>query len=340
MNARCILCLVSLHALSALPVELAAQDQAASVQAASVQPGSVQPVSAPAAAPAAPSIGIRRALILVGLPGDAPHRKEFAETLELLYAGLTQFHGFAAENVVLHWADEPTEMDGPAVKTSRVVLNRESLAATVQTLAGQIQPDDTLWVFVLGHTHYDGRYSWYNIAGPDVNQTEFAKLFSDVRCREQVFFITTSTSGFYQKALGQPGRIVITATEPDLEVNETFFPHKLAKALGPSPPAYGELDVDRDWRLTLLDVYLWTAQETAKEYLPNMLLATEHSLLDDNGDGRGTELQANYLPEELGGKLKAADKWPSPPIGDGALTRKIMLAYPPSPPVPPETAGE
>ena len=69
-------------------------------------------------------------------------------------------------------------------------------------------------------------------------------------------------------------------------------------------------------------------------------LATEHSLLDDTGDGRGTELQANYLPEELGGKLKAGDKWPGPPIGDGARTRQIMLAFPPSPPVPPEAAAE
>ncbi len=297
------------------------------------------PQAADAAAAAAP-VGVRRAVIFVGLPGDPPHRKEFADSLELLYAGLTQHHGFAAENVVLHWDDEPTEMDGPAVKSSRGVLTRESFAATVQTLAGQVQPADTLWVFVLGHTHYDGRYSWLNVAGPDLHQTEFAQHFSPIKCREQVFFITTSASGFYQKALGQPGRIVITATEPDLEVNETFFPHKLAKALGPSPPPYGELDVDRDWRLSLLDVYLWTARETAKEYLPNMLLATEHSLLDDTGDGRGAELQANYLPEDLGGKLKAADKWPGPPTGDGARTRQIMLAFPPSPPVPPDAVAE
>jgi hypothetical protein len=231
-------------------------------------------------------------------------------------------------------------MDGRAVKSSRGVLTRESLAEAAQTLAGQIQPSDALWVFVLGHTHYDGRYSWLNVAGPDLHQTEFAQHFAPIQCREQVYFITTSASGFYQKALGRPGRIVITATEPDLEVNETFFPHKLARALGPTPPTYGELDVDRDWRLSLLDVYLWTARETAKEYLPNMLLATEHSLLDDNGDGRGTELQADYLPEELGGKLKAADQWPSPPTGDGKLTRTILLAHPPSPPVPPEAAAE
>jgi len=320
-------------ALSSLAVALAAQNQPAPIT-----PALDQSASLPS--PAAPTASVRRALILCGLPGDAPHRKEFADSLELLYAGLTLHHGFAAENVVLHWADEPTPMDGPAVKSSRGVLTRESLAATAQTLAGQVQPDDTLWVFVFGHTHYDGRYSWLNIAGPDLNQTEFAKLFSPVRCREQAFFITTSASGFYQKALGQPGRIVITATEPDLEVNETFFAHKLARALGPTPPTYGELDIDRDWRLTLVDVYLWTARETAKEYLPNMLLATEHSLLDDTGDGRGTELQANYLPEELGGKLKAADKLPAPPIGDGALTRTIVLDFPPSPPVPPDLEAD
>lgn len=322
MKTRCCLALALLAALLVSSRPITAQDAAA-----------------PAVAAPAP-LGVRRAMIYVGLPGDAPHRKQFADSLELLYAGLTQHHGFEPQNVVLLWSDEPTEMDGPAVKSSAGVLSRESLAANVQTLGGQIQPDDALWVFVLGHTHYDGRYSWLNVAGPDVNQIEFAQHFSPIKCREQVYFITTSASGFYQKALGQPGRIVITATEPDLEVNATFFPHKLARALGPSPPAYGELDVDRDWRLTMLDVYLWTARETAKEFLPNMLLATEHSLIDDTGDGRGTELQANYLLEELGGKLKAADPWPSPPTGDGALTRRIPLHFPPSPPVPPDALAE
>jgi hypothetical protein len=293
--------------------------------------GQETPVAQP---PAAPVEGVRRALILCGLPGDAPHRKLFADSIELLYAGLTQHHGFATESVAIHWADEPTETDGPAVKASRGVLTRDSLDASVQSLTEQLQPADTLWVFVFGHAHYDGRYSWLNVAGPDLHQTDFAKLFSDVNCREQAFFITTCASGFYQKALGKKGRVVMTATEPDLEVNETFFPHKLCRALGTAPPPYGELDVDRDWRLSLVDVYLWSAQETAKEFFPNMLLATEHSLLDDNGDGRGTELQATYLPEDLGGKLRAGEDWPSPPAGDGALTRTILLAHPPSPPVP------
>ena len=96
------------------------------------------------------------------------------------------------------------------------------------------------------------------------------------------------------------------------------------------------MDVDKDGRLSLFDVYLWTARETAQDYVTGMLLATEHSLIDDTGDGRGTEVQINYLTEEQGGRLKAADDWPAPPTGDGALVRKMRLAFPPSPPVPDE----
>ncbi len=295
---------------------------------------------APEAPAASPPAGTRRALILCGLSGDPPHRKLFADSIELLYGGLTTHHGFASENVTLLWGDEPQETDGPAVKSSGGVLSRETLSAAAQDLAGKLQPEDTLWLFVFGHAHYDGRNSWLNIAEDDIHQGDFGKLFANLKCREQVFFVTTAASGFYLKPLAAPGRIVITATEPDLEVNETLFPHKLCLALGTSPPSYGEFDVDRDWKLTLLDAYLYSARETARDYATGMLLATEHALIDDNGDGRGTELQINYLPEDMGGRLRAGQDWPAPPKGDGALARRILLAHPPSPPVPPSALVE
>jgi hypothetical protein len=89
-----------------------------------------------------------------------------------------------------------------------------------------------------------------------------------------------------------------------------------------------EVDVDEDGAYTLLDLYLWTAKSVATEYKTGELLATEHALLDDTGDGRGTELQTEYLTEELGGKLKAGTK-PMPRPGDGDAARKIRLATPP-----------
>lgn len=290
------------------------------------------PVEAPPDA-VAPALGVKRALILCGLAGDAERRKQFGESIETLYAGLTTRHGFASESVQVYWGDEPVETDGPAVQSSRGITGGETLAAAAAALQAELQPNDALWVFVFGHAHYDGRFSWLNIAGADINHQEFGALFQPLRCREQVFFMTTSCSGFFTKPLAAPGRVVISATEPDLEVNETLFPHKLAALLGPAPPPYLEFEADGDGRLTVLDLYLLAARQTAQDYATNMLLATEHALLDDSGDGRGTELQIDYLPEDLGGRLKAGQEPPALK-GDGLLSRRVRLSWPIAPPVP------
>ena len=292
---------------------------------------------AAAAAVAGDIAGTKRALILCGMAGDDDHRKLFGDSIETLYAGLTNHHGFAAEHVHVYWGDEAIETDGPAVQSSRGITSGETLTAATAALQAELQPNDTLWVFVFGHAHYDGRFSWLNISGTDINHQEFGALFQPLRCREQVFFLTTSSSGFFTKPLAAPSRVVISATEPDLEVNETLFPHKLVALLGPTPPPYLEFEADGDGRLTVLDLYLLAARQTAQDYATNMLLATEHSLLDDNGDGRGTELQIDYLPEELGGRLKAGQEPPALK-GDGLLARRLHLSWPPSPPVPDLTA--
>jgi hypothetical protein len=281
-----------------------------------------------------PGGGVRRCLIVCGLPGDAPHRKLFADSVELLHSGLVKHQGFAAENIHLLWGDKPTEKDGPAVRATRGEATRESITEAAKMLRAGLQPQDVLWVFVLGHAHYDGKYSWLNVKGDDLHQLDFGRLFEGLGCREQAFFITTAASGFYLKPLAAPGRIVIAATEPDLEVNETLFPHKLAQTIG-SPPAESELDIDRDGQRTLLDLYLWTARETAQEYVTGQLLSTEHALIDDTGDGRGSEVQVDYLSEELGGRRRAGRDQPPITKGDGALARRVVVGHLAAPP----TAG-
>lgn len=277
-----------------------------------------------------------RALIICGLMGDVEHRKLYGEVVERLYMGLTTHHGFAPENVALYWSDEVPDGAGPALKSSRGPATREAIESAASELEKSAQPDDAAWVFVLGHSHYDGRYSWLNIPEADIHHLDFGKLFAGLHCREQVFFMTSSVSGFYHKSLAAQGRIVITATEPDFEVNETLFPQHLAKTLA-EPPPFKDFDVDEDGKLTLLDAYLYTTQKVAEEYLAGMLLATEHALLDDTGDGKPTEIQANYLIEELGGRYKPGKPKPIIRTGDGALARRILLDYPPSPPSPDDT---
>ncbi len=247
-------------------------------------------------------VGTRRALIVCGLSGDTAHRKLFAETTTKLHEGLSKQLGFDAENVQLLFGDEPQDSDVEPLR-SAPRSTREELEQAVTKLREQLRSDDALWVIVVGHSHYDGKHSWLNLPGPDIHQLDFAKLFAGLTAAQQVFVITTPTSGYYIKPLSAKGRVVMTATETDWETNETEFPHELARVLSTPLPAT-DFDIDGDGVLTLFDLYVTTTRNLAQSYLDREFLATEHPLLDDNGDGRGTEVQIDFLTVEQGGRAK------------------------------------
>ena len=241
-------------------------------------------------------------MIVCGLSGGTAHRKLFVETTTKLHEGLAKQLGFAEENVHLLFGDDPQDSDIEPFK-SAPRSTREELEQTVTKLREQLRPDDALWLIVVGHCHYDGKHSWRNLPGPDIHQLDFAKLFTGITAAQQVFVITTPTSGYYIKPLSAKGRVVMTATETDWETNETEFPHELARILF-APPAAKDFDVDEDGVLTLFDFYVTVVRNLAQSYLDREVLTTDPPLLDDNGDGRGTEVQIDFFTVEQGGRAK------------------------------------
>jgi len=288
----------------------------------------------PAAGGAAPQSGVRRALIICGHPGDEEHRTLFAETLGKLRPALIERYRFSPDDVWIMFGGDELPGDAPMIEGVHGDSKQESLGRTADELRAALQPDDVLWVIVLGHTHYDGRRVWLNLPGPDLNEQTFAPLFEGFACRELVFWITVPASGFYIKPLTAPGRVIISATEADREINETTFPHVLADVLT-SPPADG-FDADDDGRRTLFDLYLAVTRTIAQRYADNMQLSTEHAQLEDNGDGRGSELQIDYLTEELGGRAQEGVKPAWPENADGHQAAAIVL--PEAPPMAPAAA--
>jgi hypothetical protein len=277
----------------------------------------------------APTAGTRRALLVCGLPGDEDHRKLYAGVVEKLFKELTEHYRFPAENIVVRFGMESRPADGPALKASRGLSTRAALEGDVAALRKQLGPDDALWVIVLGHGHLDGRRAYLNLPGPDLDDRAFGKLFEGIPAREQVFFITTSASGFFLKPLAQPGRIVVTATEPDQEVNETLFPQALADVLAAPPDG---IDRDQNGVISVFELYLAVVANVMQRYADDENLATEHAKLDDNGDGRGTELQADYLPEELGGTAGKGEPRKIGPTGDGRVATQTAVGPAPGPP--------
>jgi hypothetical protein len=269
--------------------------------------------------------GSKHALLICGLSGDAGRRKAFAETITKVHSALVTKLGFPAENVSVLFGDESREELGEHIQSVGVATKQE-LEGRIQGLREKLEAQDSLWVIAFGHTHYDGENSWLNLPGPDINQLEFARLFAPVRSGQQVFLITVPASGFFIKSLSAERRIVITATEADWETNETEFGSEFARILA-SPPPIKELDIDQDGLVSLFDLYVVVARNLAQSFRDRELLATEHSLLDDNGDGRGTEVQINFLTTELGGRLRVGDQASTtlPPKSDGQFAKTILL---------------
>ena len=281
------------------------------------------------------SVGVRRVLIICGHPGDDEHHKLFATIIERLQTGLITNLGVLPEQIQVQFGAEPTADDPLVITSAQGQASREEIAACVKAMQEVLQPEDALWVIVMGHAHFDGRNAHLNLPGPDLRADEFAKLFAGVACREQVFFITCPVSGYFIKPLTAPFRVIITATEADLEVNETDCAAGLADVLS-TPPHRAAFDADQDDQLTMLDLYVSLVRRVIERYTDQMAVVTEHSLLEDNGDGRGTEVQIDYLTEEQGGRWKVGTK-PAKPKRDGIFSSQlpvpiIVPALPPDAP--------
>jgi hypothetical protein len=93
-----------------------------------------------------------------------------------------------------------------------------------------------------------------------------------------------SASGEFIKSLAAKGRIVITATRNGQETNATRFAGFFISALTAT-----DADTDQDGHTSVLEAFAYASRLTGDYYKRAGRLASEHALLDDNGDGVGHE---------------------------------------------------
>ncbi|MCX5644218.1 MAG: hypothetical protein NTZ17_05980 [Phycisphaerae bacterium] len=157
------------------------------------------------------------------------------------------------------------------------------LARIQQILADQSgETAAALWLVLIGHGTFDGRTAKFNLRGPDLSAKDLAEWLKPLH-RPVAVIDTASASAPFLKELSSPGRIVITATKSGFEQNYARFGQYFAEAII-DPKA----DLDKDGQTSLLEAFLSASHATGQFYAGAGRLATEHALLDDNGDGLGT----------------------------------------------------
>ena len=270
--------------------------------------------------------GDRRALIVCGLSGSEEFQEQFSDSVTKIRTALTERFGFDKSNVRIQFGRSDEQDPFKGLPTAGRAT-REEIADEAKRLVRASTQDDTAWIFVIGHSYCDGRTAFLNIPDVDISHRQFSKMF-DKLVGKSTFFICTPVSGFYIKELSKPNRIVMTSTEADYETNASIYHTALAKSLTEIKPGL-DSDLDKNGTVSLLDLYIKSTQHLSDLYVKNdpPLIATEHPNLDDNGDGRGSELQVDYLTVAQGGRSDSKRMRRFRKFKDGAIAASIALTF-------------
>jgi hypothetical protein len=204
-------------------------------------------------------------VVVVGAPGEPEFGEQFHEWAERWRLAAEKG---GAELVRI--GDSKTADD-----TDRGRLQKAIVAAAREKTA-------PLWLVMIGHGTYDGRAAKFNLRGRDVEAAELAEWLGAVRRPIAVINCASSSAPFINRLSGE-NRIVISATKSGDERNFARFGQFISSAIG-DPSS----DLDKDGQVSLLEAYLTACRQLDEFYASDARLATEHPLLDDNGDSLGT----------------------------------------------------
>ena len=139
-----------------------------------------------------------------------------------------------------------------------------------------------LWLVLIGHGTYARDIAKFNLRGPDVSAMDLAKWIDGYK-RPVVIVNCASASGPFVNRLSGPKRVIVTATRNGIEQNYARFGDFLSEAIGSS-----ESDLDHDGEVSIHEAFLRASAGVRMFYQSGDRIATEHALIDDNGDGKGT----------------------------------------------------
>jgi hypothetical protein len=217
-------------------------------------------------------------IVVVGAAGEAVYGGDFVKAADAWTVACTR----AGVNHLEIGRDPLPETQPGAASATPGKTDRDRLQEALQAQAKSSQP---LWIVLLGHGTFAAQEAKFNLRGPDFTEAELAAWLKPMS-RPIALIDCSSASGPFLTKISAPNRVVVTATQSGVEVNYARFGTFMAQAIA-DPSA----DIDRDGQTSLLEAFLAASRRTQDFYQTNGRLATEHALLDDNGDNLGVSAE-------------------------------------------------
>ena len=224
-------------------------------------------------ASAAPARAERYALIVTGAAGGDAYDQKYSGWRTTFTATLRDSFKYDPDRII---ALAEREADGVQQAT------RPNVQRALGDLRKRMTRDDQLLVLLIGHgTSLDGDEAKFNLVGPDLTASEWSDLLKPLPGR-LVFVNTTGASFPFLRRLAGRGRVVLTATDSAAQQFETVFPEFFVKAFGDAAA-----DLDKNGRVSVWEAFTYASARVKAWFEQRSQLATEHPMLDDDGDGTG-----------------------------------------------------
>jgi hypothetical protein len=250
----------------------------------------------------------RYALIVSGANGEASYAEQYGQWRQSTVTALLEKLGFGDANIL-------TLFDGGDPNHAATAIGvRKSL----ETIRAKMRADDLLFVLLIGHGSFDGSEAKFNLVGPDLSSAEWGALLKPLP--GQVVVVDTTAASFpFVEHLAGPRRVVITATDSVAQRFDTVFPEFFVRAL-----TDGNADLDKNGRVSVWEAFAAASMGVRRYYTQRGQLATEHAILDDNGDGVGREAGADGADGSLSSRLYLDPDVPGAAPTDEELLRLLQ----------------
>jgi hypothetical protein len=225
-------------------------------------------------------------VIVEGASGEEQYAKLHREWVDSLSKLLRERFKFDPALVTVL-----TEKPGAGEEPARA----DNIKALFAKLAGAVQPNDLLFVMLIGHGGGQGAEARFNLVGPDLTVSEWNELLKPVRGRV-AFVNSASASAPYLAGLSGAGRVIITATSTAAQKYHSQFAPAFIQAL-----AATDADLDKNNRVSFLEAFTYASRLVAEGYKQTGFMATENAMLDDNGDAKGRDAATTGPDGEVAG---------------------------------------
>ena len=207
-------------------------------------------------------------LLIVGEPGTEEYARMFAEWADRWKAAAERG---GASMTIIGQSEESDSTDFQQLQEAIAVEHD-----------GSGRP---LWIVLIGHGTFDGRAAKFNLRRPDFTAAELSEWLAPIDRPVAIINCASASAPFIDRLTG-PNRVIVTATRSGAEANFTRFGDYVSQAVMDL-----SADLDKDGQVSLLEAFLTASRNTQAHYDGQRQLATEHALLEDNGDARGVRAE-------------------------------------------------